>query len=101
MPAHPFLVQSHLDEPRRKPAVFQIAVHVRRLACRAEQQPGLTSRIALQELCNFGVQVNFSLCSRRLEALRNLWAVFFDLLFDFDGFAFVDEVSRFNGKGLG
>jgi hypothetical protein len=34
------------------PAVFQIAVHVRSLACRTKQQPPLSLRVAMQELCN-------------------------------------------------
>ena len=100
MPAHTFLVQSHLGEARRKPVIFQIAIKVRRAVRRKEQQAAFPSNIELQELCNTGVQVNLSLRSGSLEVFHDTLTVLLDLLLDSDGATAIDEMLSLYREGL-
>ena len=71
MPAHAFLIESHLGEARRKPTIFQIAAEMRCAVRRVEQQTRLPSCVASQVLCNIWVQVNLSLRSFGFGRLKD------------------------------
>src|SRR6266851_2703856 len=66
-----------------------------------EKQPLLPGRIALQELSNVRVQVDFAVRSVRLQIFGYARCIFFDLLLDLDGAAAVNEVPRLDGEGFG
>jgi hypothetical protein len=92
MPAHPFLIQIHLDESWSEPTVFWIAVQMRRVVCCVKQQSRSSIGVALQVLCDVGVQVHFPFSSGGLQIFHESGRVFLDLLFDNDRTTVVREV---------
>src|SRR5712692_6230539 len=64
VPAHSFLIKSHLDESWCKSAVFEVCVQMRCLSLRVEQQASLPGRVTSQKICNVRMQVYLSLGGR-------------------------------------
>ena len=82
MPAHSFLIQFHLGEAKRKPAVLQVAVEMWRAIRLVEQQTTFSGCVALQVLCNVGVLINLPFGSGSFQVLHDARRVLLHLLFE-------------------
>lgn len=82
MPAHSFLIHSHLYKSGSEPAGFQITVEIGCPVRRMKRQPSLPGHVLTQVLCDIAMQVDFSLGGIGFEVMNNAGSVLFDLLLD-------------------
>jgi hypothetical protein len=65
-----------------------------------EQQAGFSGGVALQVLCDVGVQIYLSFGSGGLQIFRDASGIFLDLLLDRDGTTTVGEMTLLDRKCL-